>query len=42
MPAMMSGILDNAHECSVAEIAAMFELPVEQVRRILAFARAVP
>jgi hypothetical protein len=31
----MSGILGNAHECSAAEIAAMFELPVDRVRRIL-------
>jgi hypothetical protein len=38
----MSGIVDNAAECSAAEAAAMFALPVDRVRRILAFARAAP
>jgi uncharacterized protein (DUF433 family) len=36
---MVEGILENAEDCSVEEVADMFELPVEQVRRILAFAR---
>jgi uncharacterized protein (DUF433 family) len=37
---MVQAILDNADECSAEEIATeIFELPVEQVRRILAFAR---
>jgi uncharacterized protein (DUF433 family) len=36
---MVEGILDNAEDCTVAEIADMFELPVDTVRRILAFAR---
>ena len=35
---MVQAILDNADECSTEEIAEMFTLPVEQVRRILAFA----
>jgi uncharacterized protein (DUF433 family) len=35
---MVAGILDNADACSAEEIADMFTLPVEQVRRILAFA----
>ena len=39
---VMSGIVDNAAECSAAEAAAMFALPVDRVRRILAFARAAP
>jgi uncharacterized protein (DUF433 family) len=35
---LVQGILDNAADCSVAEIAEMFELPVDPVRRILAYA----
>ena len=35
---MVQGILDNADDASAEEIADMFELPVEQVQRILAFA----
>src|SRR5215469_685705 len=35
---MVEGILDNAEDCSVEEVADMFELPVDQVRRILRFA----
>jgi uncharacterized protein (DUF433 family) len=39
---MVEGILDNADAgCSAEEIATeIFELPVEQVRRILAFANS--
>jgi uncharacterized protein (DUF433 family) len=35
---MVEGILENAEDASPEEVADMFELPVEQVRRILAFA----
>jgi hypothetical protein len=35
---MVQGILDKAEDCSAEEVADMFELPVEQVRRILLFA----
>ena len=34
-----SCILGNAEDCSAEEIADMFEVPVDVVRRILAFAR---
>jgi uncharacterized protein (DUF433 family) len=37
---MVQGIIDNAEDCSAAEVAEMFTLPVDVVRRILAFARA--
>jgi uncharacterized protein (DUF433 family) len=37
---MVRGILDNAEDCSAEEVADMFEVPVDVVRRILAFARA--
>jgi hypothetical protein len=36
---MVQGILDNAEDCSAAEVAGMFALPVDAVRRILDFAR---
>ena len=39
---MVDGILINAADASAAEIADMFELPVEQVQRILAFAGVAP
>ena len=35
---MVEGILENAEDASAEEVADMFELPVEQVRRILDFA----
>jgi uncharacterized protein (DUF433 family) len=35
---LVQGILDNAADASAAEVAEMFELPVDLVRRILAFA----
>jgi uncharacterized protein (DUF433 family) len=35
---MVQAILDNADDASAAEVAAMFELPVAVVRRILDFA----
>jgi uncharacterized protein (DUF433 family) len=38
---MVEGILDNAEDCSAEEVADMFELPVEQVRRILEHAKAL-
>jgi uncharacterized protein (DUF433 family) len=34
---MVEGILDNADECSPEEVADLFGLPVDVVRRILAF-----
>ena len=34
---MVEGILENAEDASPEEVAEMFQLPVEQVRRILAF-----
>ena len=34
---MVQGILDNAQDCTAEEVADMFTLPVEQVRRILRF-----
>jgi uncharacterized protein (DUF433 family) len=36
---MVEGILDNAEDCTAAEIADMFGLPVGVVRRVLDFAR---
>jgi uncharacterized protein (DUF433 family) len=39
---MVEGILENAEDASPEEVAGMFELPVEQVRRILAFASPTP
>ena len=36
-----SCILGNAEDCSVEEIADMFEVPVDVVRRILDFARPI-
>ena len=35
-------ILGNAEDCTTEEIADMFEVPVEVVRRILLFARSGP
>jgi hypothetical protein len=35
---MVEGILENAEDCTAAWIAENFELPLEQVRRILLFA----
>jgi uncharacterized protein (DUF433 family) len=39
---MVAGILANAEDASPEEVAGMFELPVEQVRRILDFASPTP
>jgi uncharacterized protein (DUF433 family) len=36
-----SCILGNAEDCSAEEIADMFEVPVDAVRRILDFARLI-
>jgi uncharacterized protein (DUF433 family) len=35
---MVQGIIDNAEDASPEEVADMFELPVEQVRKVLLFA----
>src|SRR5580692_9785505 len=39
---MVEGILDNAEDCSAEEVADMFAVPVEIVKRILAFAGIMP
>jgi uncharacterized protein (DUF433 family) len=39
---MVQGIIDNAEDCSAEEIADMFGLSVEVVRRIFAFAGITP
>ena len=35
---MVEGILENGEDCSAEEVADMFELPVDQVRKVLLFA----